>query len=70
MWKLCLVLVPFIVLQAAWLIRRKMYRDTAVFGAVSLAGFGLWASIVSGRPIILTLMLKRIIDAVKSLLSG
>jgi hypothetical protein len=70
MWMLYAVLAPLIVLQAAWLIRKKMYRDTAVFAAVSLSGFGLWMSIASGRPIILNALIGRIIDAAMSLLSG
>ncbi|AGA58877.1 hypothetical protein Theco_2788 [Thermobacillus composti KWC4] len=70
MWMLYAVLLPLIVLQAAWLIRKKMFRDTAVFAAVSLSGFGLWASIASGRPIILNALIGRIIDAAMSLLSG
>ena len=48
----------------------QMYRDTAVFLAVSLAGFGLWISIARGRPIILNAAIGRIIEAAKALVTG
>jgi hypothetical protein len=69
MWLLYLVLAPLIVLQAAWLIYRKKFRDTAVFLAISLAGFALWAGIAYGRPIILNAAIGRIIEAAKALAS-
>ena len=70
MWLLYLGLAPLIVLIAAWLVYRKMFRDTAVFAAISLAGFGLWASIVHGRPIILNTAIGRIFSALMPWLAG
>ncbi|OUM97514.1 MAG: hypothetical protein A9Z00_09570 [Thermobacillus sp. ZCTH02-B1] len=69
MWLLYLVLAPVIVLQAAWLLYAKKYRDTAVFLAISLSGFALWGSVAYGRPIILNAWIGRIIEAAKSLVS-
>jgi hypothetical protein len=70
MWLLYLGLAPLIVLIAAWLIRRKMYRDTAVFAAISLAGFGLWASVVHDRPIFLNTAISRILMALMPWTAG
>jgi hypothetical protein len=70
MWLLYLGVAPMIVLTAAWLIRKKMYRDTAVFAAVSLAGFALWVCVAHNRPIFLNAAIGRIVEAAKSLATG
>ena len=44
------------------LLRKKMYRDAAVFGAVSAAGYGLWFGVAIHRPIIITIMIGKIIE--------
>lgn len=70
MWLLYLGVAPLIVLAAGWLIRKKMYRDTAVFAAVSLAGFALWVCVAHNRPIFLNAVMRRIIEAAVSLVTG
>ena len=67
MWLLYLALAPLIVLQAAWLIYKNRFRDTALFLAVSLTGFGMWSAVAYGRPVILNTVIGRIIEAMKAL---
>jgi hypothetical protein len=61
MWVLHLVLVPLVGIPLWRLLSRKLYRDAALFAAVSLAGYGLWLGIADHRPIILTRWFERII---------
>ena len=59
-----IVLVPLIGLPLWVLLRKKLYRDAAVFAAVSLAGYGLWFRLISHRPLIITVMVERIVNMV------
>lgn len=70
MWLMYAVVATLILLQTVWLIRKKKYRDTVVFAAVSLAGLGLWACVVSGLPIYLNTVITSIFDAALSWLPG
>ncbi|WP_126425391.1 hypothetical protein [Brevibacillus marinus] len=60
--------VPLLGVMTYWLLRAKLYRDAALFLFLTLLGYGLWLSVVSNRPLILTILLARIIEAGKSLL--
>ena len=55
------VLVPLIGIPLIGLLRRKLYRDAAVFGVVSMMGYGLWVGIATDRPLIITILIERII---------
>lgn len=56
-----IVLVPLIGLPLWGLFRKKLYRDAAVFAAVSLAGYVLWFRLISNRPLIITVTVERIV---------
>jgi hypothetical protein len=60
-----LVLVPLIVLPLVALLRRKLYRDAAVFGAVSLAGYGLWFCVANHRPFVITVFMEKLFEMVQ-----
>lgn len=52
------LLVPLVGLPLLGLLRKKLYRDAAVFGSVSMLGYGLWLSIVNHRPFIITIFIE------------
>jgi hypothetical protein len=56
-----ILLVPLIGIPLFGLLRRKLYRDAAVFGVVSMMGYGLWFCIVNQRPLIITILMERFI---------
>jgi hypothetical protein len=57
------LLAPLIGLPLLALLRKKRYRDAAVFGAVSAAGYGLWFGAAVHRPIIITIMIGKIFES-------
>jgi hypothetical protein len=62
MLMLHILLVPLIGFPVLGLLRRKLYRDAAVFGAVSMMGYGLWVCIVNHRPFIITIFIEKMIE--------
>jgi hypothetical protein len=64
MLALHILLVPLIGIPLLGLLRRKLYRDAAVFGAVSMFGYVLWFFIVNHRPFIITIFLERVIGMI------
>lgn len=70
MWLMNLVLVPLIVGPAVLLVRKRLYRDAVLFGAVSLAGYVLWYCIAAGRPVTLSAVIARVIDGMMALFTG
>lgn len=55
-----ILLMPLIVLPVLGLLRRKFYRDAAIYGVLAMAGYGLWWSVVNHRPLIITIFLEKI----------
>ena len=56
--------VPLIGYVVFRLLRRQLYRDVILFLCVSVPGYGLWLGIVNHRPIIITEVIARIMDAI------
>ncbi|MEK5233399.1 hypothetical protein MHB42_16965 [Lysinibacillus sp. FSL K6-0232] len=67
MLMLHILLAPLIGLPMLGLLRKRLYRDAAVFGAVSVIGYGLWICIVNHRPFIITIFIERMIEMLKSI---
>jgi hypothetical protein len=57
-----ILLVPLIGFSLWRLLRKKLYLDAAIFGAVSMAGYGLWVCVANHRPFIITLFIERMIE--------
>ncbi|UFJ43267.1 hypothetical protein LOK74_09330 [Brevibacillus humidisoli] len=67
MLMLHILLAPLIGIPVLGLLRKKLYRDAAVFGAVSVIGYGLWVCVVNQRPFIITIFIARMIEMLKSI---
>ena len=59
-----ILLVPLIGFPLLGLLRRKLYRDAAIFGAVSIFGYVLWVFAANNRPLIITIFLERVIGMI------
>lgn len=57
--------VPMTGAVVLWLLWKKDIREATLFFALSLVGYGLWIPIMAHRPLIITLLIGKIIDAIK-----